>query len=151
MQRRIVPHIVDGRRPVATVTPEASVREAARRMRERRVAALLVMEGERLVGIVTERDIVFRVVAEGRDPAAVTVAEIMTRDPVTARPDERAIDALTKMREGHFRHLPVVDGDGRVVAVVSIRDLYEAVRRGLEEDLHEAESYIHGEPYGIAG
>ncbi len=151
MQRRIVPHIVDGRRPVVSIASGASTREAARRMRERRVAALLVMEGARLAGIVTERDIVFRVVAEGRDPATVAVAEIMTREPVTARPDERALDALVKMREGHFRHLPVVDRDGRVVAVVSIRDLYEAVCRGLEEDLHEAESYIHGEPYGIAG
>jgi len=150
MQRRIIPHIVPGPRDVARIGPEATVSEAARRMRERHVAALLVMEGERLVGIVTERDIVYRVVAEGRDPQAVCVREIMTPDPITARPDDRAIDALDRMRQGHFRHLPVV-GDGRVVAVISIRDLYEAVRASLEEELREAESYIHGEPYGIAG
>ncbi len=150
MQRRIVPHIVAGPREVVRIAPEATVDEAAKQLRAHRVAALLVMEGERLVGIVTERDIVFRVVAEERDPRAVRVREIMTPDPVTARPDERAVDALDKMRRGHFRHLPVVE-DGRVVAVVSIRDLYEAVRASLEEELHEAESYIHGEPYGIAG
>ncbi len=151
MQRRIVPHIVDGRREVARISPDASVHEAARTLRARHVAALLVMREERLLGIITERDIVYRVVAEGRDPATVTVEAVMTPDPVTARPDERALDALEKMRSGHFRHLPVVDRDGRVLAVVSIRDLYEAVRRSLEEDLHEAESYIHGEPYGLAG
>lgn len=150
MQRRIVPHIVPGPREVARIGPDAPVSEAARRMRERHVAALLVMEDERLLGIVTERDVVYRVVAEERDPRAVQVREIMTPDPVTAAPDERAIDALDKMRKGHFRHLPVVR-DGRVIAVVSIRDLYEAVREGLEEELHEAESYIHGEPYGLAG
>ncbi|GBD41114.1 Arabinose 5-phosphate isomerase KdsD [bacterium HR39] len=151
MQRRIVPHIVSGPREVARIGPSAAVSEAARRMRERHVAALLVMEDGRLVGIVTERDIVYRVVAEERDARAVTVREIMTPDPVTARPDERAIDALDKMRAGHFRHLPVVGEDGRVIAVVSIRDLHEAVRESLEEELHEAESYIHGEPYGLAG
>jgi CBS domain-containing protein len=147
MQRRIVPHIVDGTRPLTTVTPETPVDEVARRLRDDHVAAALVMQGERLVGIVTERDITYRVVAEDRDPRQIRVEEIMTRDPVTGRPEMTAVEALDLMRKGHFRHLPVLR-DGVPFAVVSIRDLHEAVRTGLEEDLQQAESFIHGERYG---
>lgn len=113
-------------------------------------AAALVMEGERLVGIVTERDITYRVVAENRDGREVRAREIMTPDPVTGRPEMTAAEALDLMRKGHFRHLPVLR-EGVPFAVVSIRDLYEAVRAGLEEDLHQAEIFIHGESYGPGG
>lgn len=147
MQRRIVPHLVDGTRPLTTVAPDSTIVDVARRLRSNHVAAALVLEGDRLVGIITERDITYRVVAEQRDPAKVTAREIMTPDPVTGRPDMTAVEALELMRQGHFRHLPVLQ-DGRVFAVVSIRDLYEAVRTALEEELHEAESFIHGEAYG---
>lgn len=150
MQRRLVPHIVDGMRALTTVTPETPVDEVARRLREDHVAAALVMEGERLVGIVTERDITYRVVAENRDGREVRAREIMTPDPVTGRPEMTAAEALDLMRKGHFRHLPVLR-EGVPFAVVSIRDLYEAVRAGLEEDLHQAEIFIHGESYGPGG
>lgn len=147
MQRRIVPHVVDGSRPLTTVAPETTVVEVARRLRAHHVAAALVVANERLLGIVTERDITYRVVAEGLDPARVTVREIMTPNPVTAHPGMTAVEALELMRRGHFRHLPVVR-DGQLFAMVSIRDLYEAVRSSLEEELQEAEHFIHGEAYG---
>lgn len=147
MQRRIVPDIVDGSRPLTVVAPDSPVAEVAKRLRNDHVAAALVVDAGRLVGIVTERDITYRVVAEGRNPAAVRAADIMTPEPVTGRPDQTAKEALDMMREGHFRHLPVLR-DGELFAVVSIRDLYEAVRRSLEEDLQQAETFLHGEVYG---
>ena len=149
MQRRLVPHIVDGTRPLTTVTPNTPVDEVARRLRADHVAAALVMAGERLIGIVTERDITYRVVADNRDPRQVQAKDIMTPDPVTGRPEMTAREALELMRQGHFRHLPVLR-DGVPFAVVSIRNLYEAVRASLEEDLQQAEHFIHGESYGAS-
>jgi CBS domain-containing protein len=118
-------------------------------MRERRVGAVMVVEGGKLNGIVTERDLVFRLLADGRDPRTTKLAEIMTADPETLTPDDVALAALDKMRAGRYRHLPVVDGD-QIAGMVSIRDLYEAVRLSLEEDLHSAETLIYGEQYGTA-
>jgi CBS domain-containing protein len=150
MNRRLVPHIVDGTRPLTTVSPDTTVEEAARRLRADHVAAALVMEGCRLVGIVTERDITYRVVAEGLAAGSVRVGEIMTPDPVTGWPEMTAAEALEVMRRGHFRHLPVLR-DGVPFAVVSIRHLYEAVRASLEEDLEQTASFIYGESYGASG
>ena len=101
---------------VATATP---LREAAGRMHERRVGALVVLEGERLVGIVTERD-VLRAVAEGRVDGSV--GEVMTASPDTIETDETAAQAATLMIHGGFRHLPVVEAT-KVVGMISIRDL----------------------------
>jgi predicted transcriptional regulator len=73
----------------------------------------------------------------------------MTADPETLAPDDSALAALDKMRAGRYRHLPVVNGN-ELCGMVSIRDLYESVRQSLEEDLESAESFIHGEQYGVA-
>jgi CBS domain-containing protein len=147
MKRKIVPGVIDGRQALCCVGREATAREAADLMRERHVGAALVVEGGHLVGIVTERDIVYRMVAAGADPDATRIAGIMTANPETLRPDDSAMDALDKMRAGRYRHLPVLDG-GDLVGMVSIRDLYEAVRASLEEELHGAEALIYGEQYG---
>ncbi len=149
MQRRIVPGVIDGRQRLRQISPGATVREAAARLRDEGVGALLVMEGPDLRGIVTERDITYRSVAEGRDPERTIISEIMTRDPICLRPDQTAAEAVEIMRTGGFRHVPVIQ-DGRVIGIVSLRDLYEAVRRSLEEDLQSAESFIQGEAYGSA-
>jgi CBS domain-containing protein len=101
--------------------PTASVLEAVKQMDARNVAAVLVMEKGKLAGIFTERDLLKRVVAKGRDPAAAKLAEAMTPDPVTVSADAHPVEAMRLMRERGFRHLPVVRG-GRVVGVVSIRD-----------------------------
>ena len=104
---------------VLGLDPTTSLLEAARRMHERRVGAVVVTEGERLVGIVTERDVLRAVATNGLDGP---VADAMTRSPETIGPDESAGQAAALMIHGGFRHLPVVDG-GDVVGMVSIRDL----------------------------
>jgi CBS domain-containing protein len=99
----------------------ASVAEAARRMKAQRGGAVLVVDGSRLLGIFTERDAVFRVLAEGRDAATTTIAEVMTRNPQTIGPTRPFGEALQMMLEYHFRHVPVVE-DGRPVGLVTVRD-----------------------------
>jgi len=96
------------------------LREAATQMAERRVGAAIVLDGERLVGILTERDVLLAV-ASDRDKSA-TVEDCMTRHPETAEPSDTTDHAAALMIHGGFRHLPVVEGD-RVVGIVSIRDL----------------------------
>jgi CBS domain-containing protein len=111
-----------------TLPPDASVQEACRRMRDRRVGAVLVTgPGRRLVGIFTGRDAVARVLAEGRDAAATTLSEVMTAEPDTMPAGQNAIEALRMMRDGGYRHLPVVEGKA-VVGIVSSGDF-----RGLEQ------------------
>jgi CBS domain-containing protein len=103
-----------------TVEPDARLAEAARRMAQRGVGAVLVLEGERLAGILTERDLL-KAVAGGFTEDA-RVSEWMTRQPETVEPDETTDQAASLMIHGGFRHLPVVDG-GRAIGILSIRDL----------------------------
>jgi CBS domain-containing protein len=112
---------------VLTTDPAARVKDAARRMVERRVGAILVREGERLVGIMTERD-VLRAVGSGYDPNAV-VSQWMTRNPETIAPSDTTDHAGMLMDHGGFRHLPVLEGE-RLVGIVSIRDI---LRAGLQD------------------
>lgn len=118
-------------RSVLAVEPATSLRDAARRMCDRRVGSVLVLEGERMLGIVTERDVLVAF-ADGRFEASVD--EVMTRDPETAEPDESLDQARLVMLHGGFRHLPVVENRS-VVGILSIRDLLadegEAVPRGV--------------------
>lgn len=149
MATRIVPHIIREPQNLSVVPPDTSVRAAAQLMRQRRIAAVMIVDDERLVGIMTERDIAARVVADGRDAEATTVAEIMTPDPDTLEADDPAMNALTMMREHNYRHLPVVK-DGKPVGMVSIRDLYAVVQSELETDIRNRDAYIFGENYGTA-
>ena len=110
-----------GREPVAVATT-ATVSEAAKVMSEHRVSSLLVMDAERLAGIVTDRDLRTRVLAAGVDPAVV-VTEVMTADPVTGAVDALAFEVLLEMVGRHIHHLPIVDGAGRPVGVVTTTDL----------------------------
>ncbi len=112
---------------VLGLDPAASLLDAARRMHERRVGAVVVTEGDRLVGIVTERD-VLRAVATGSVEG--TVGDAMTHTPDTIGPEESAGQAAALMIHGGFRHLPVVDG-AAVVGMLSIRDL---VRVSLDDE-----------------
>ena len=107
---------------VLIVAPDSNVADAARRMAERSVGAVLVLDGTRLLGIFTERD-VLKVVAAGLEAAgAMTVSALMTRYPETIESTETTEHAASLMVHGGFRHLPVVDG-GTLVGIVSIRDL----------------------------
>ena len=147
MKRQIIPGVIDGQQALCTLTPDSMAKEAADLMAERRIGAVLVMSEGNLAGILTERDLVFRVLAQGLEPQSTPVASVMTPDPRTVGPDDSARHAFETMSAGHYRHLPVVK-DGEVLGIVSIRDLYEAIRAGLEEDLHSAETLIYGEQYG---
>lgn len=147
MKRRIMPDIVD-QQELWTIAPQTTVLEAARLMAQRRIGAAMVLSEGHLVGIFSERDLTHRVVAPGLDPATTRVAAVMTANPVTIGPGDGASDALELMRTHGFRHLPVVDG-GRPVGMVSVRDLYDAVKEQLEEDVKERDAYIFGSGYGV--
>jgi len=120
MSRKIIPDVVRDQE-LLQLPATATVREAARQMRTRRVGAVLVVSGDRLEGIFTERDMVNRVVAEGLDPDQAQLAEVMTANPDTIGPNDQALEALRRMQDGGYRHLPVVE-NGRLVGIVSRRD-----------------------------
>jgi CBS domain-containing protein len=127
MTNRRMDEIIRHQHPV-TMPATASVREASTRMHERKIGAVIVTSVEGgLAGIFTGRDLV-RVVAEGKDPNATLLHAAMTKDPQTMRPTHTAIDALRAMRDGGFRHMPVVHEE-RIVGIVSRGDF-----RGLEHD-----------------
>ncbi len=113
-------------RPPVTVEAGSSVAEAARLMTDERIASLLVVEGDRLVGILTDRDLRGRVLAAGRDPAT-TVGEVMTADPVTTGPDALAVELQLELVRHHIHHLPVLV-DGTPVGMVSATDLLRLER-----------------------
>ena len=122
-------------RKLVVAGPAATVAQAASLMREGNVGAILVVDEGRLAGIFTERDALVRVIACGRDPAAVRLEEVMTREPTTVAPDDTFGYALLVMYERGFRHLPVVE-QGRPIGVVSAR---HALDPELEEFAAEAE------------
>jgi CBS domain-containing protein len=108
---------------VACLGPDASLSEAASLMRAGEFGSMAIYEGDRLVGILTETDLV-RAVADHRDPASTTVSEYMSLDPVTAGLDEDSMEVAERMVRNGFRHLPVVE-QGRLVGMVSARDLLQ--------------------------
>lgn len=111
-------------RDFVTTTTEKSVHAVAAAMKSFGVTAVLVIDGQggELVGICTERDLVFKVIAEGCDPNAITVGEIMTRDPMHVGPDRLFGHVLHLMHEGGFRHMPVVAPNGQPIGLISARD-----------------------------
>ncbi|MBL6935884.1 MAG: CBS domain-containing protein [Alphaproteobacteria bacterium] len=142
MKRKIVPDVVEGQ-TIQSISGSASAREAAEIMAKHHISALLVTKGDKLEGIFTERDISIKIIAQGRDPDKTKVSRIMTKNPVTIDPDDWATNALTKMRELGFRHLPVVDGE-RIIGMVSVRDLYVTVQLQLEDDMKFRDAFIFG-------
>ena len=146
MQRRIVPDLVRDQ-ILVSLPPSATVQDAARIMAERHIGAVLVAVDGRLQGIFTERDVLARVVAASLDPNDTALGGVMTPNPDTVAPNDSALEALRRMSERGYRHLPVVDGE-RMVGIVSIRDLYNAVNKELAEDLQQREAFIFDTGYG---
>jgi CBS domain-containing protein len=128
MPIRSVRSVVANQTPL-TVPKATTVLEAAYLMKAQAKGALLVVEGSKLIGIFTERDALFRVIAAGRDPAATPLSEVMTPQPQTIHPDEPFLHAMRIMHRGGFRHLPVAE-HGRPLGMVSARD-------ALDDDLYE--------------
>lgn len=135
--------------PAATVVPETSVLDAVSLMNERRVGAVAVTKGDKLEGIFTERDLMIRVVLEGKDPKATTVSDVMTAKCISAKQDMTIGEALLIMSENHFRHLPVVDDKGKVLGLLSIRDLLHSRVDKLSQELESVVSFFTAD--GIGG
>jgi len=133
-----------GRKPqgIHSIAPDAPVLEAIRQMAEYGIGALLVMQGERLAGIVSERDYARKVILRGRSSNDTPVSQIMTADVITVEPALTAQSCMQIMTEKRVRHLPVVDG-GRVVGVLSIGDLVRAVLAEQAQTIEQLEHYIH--------
>lgn len=117
-----VGRVLNGRRLI-TLAPEQTVRDAATILSSHSIGAAPVLSGHELIGVLTERDVLQRVVAAGRDPDLTKVSEVMTPAPRTVSRKSSLVEAFAIMAEGHFRHLPVVEGDGQVVAMLSMRDV----------------------------
>ncbi len=147
MSPRIVPDIV-GEQDLCVLPTDATVREAAQLMAKRRIGAVMVTKDDRLIGIFTERDLTVRIIAEGRDPQATKIEQVMTKNPSTVSPDDKPEEALRQMRERGFRHLPVVDVGNRVVGIVSVRDLYDVVAGDLEAAVRDRDAFIFGNGFG---
>lgn len=124
---------------LVTAAPTATVNEAAKLMAKRNVGAVMIVEEGRLVGIFTERDAVFRVIARGRDAHTTPLADVMTRTPQTVDPDKTFGYALLVMHENGFRHLPVIE-NGRPIGIISSRN---ALDPELEEFVAEAQRRKH--------
>ena len=121
-------------REVDTAEPEESVRTVARRMNDRNVGTLVVVDAAgRPTGIVTDRDLVVEVLARGRDPIQTTVGDVMTIGPRTVDESTPIELALTAMRAGPFRRLPVVDGAGKLVGLVSVDDVLSLLAEEMTE------------------
>lgn len=138
MQRRIIPDVVSAQDVVALNT-SSSVHAAVQAMSMHNVAAIAVTDKEqRLIGIVTERDFTHRVLACGLSPQNTPLSDIMTENPEHLRPTDSCLDAIELMLSRNIRHLPVIDMDRRVIAVVSMRDLLECALEVLNIDIDEA-------------
>jgi CBS domain-containing protein len=137
MPQRKVRDVIKGRRPVL-LRATTTVLEAARRMKRDSVGAAMIVDGENVVGIFTERDALQRVLAAGLDARTTRLVDVMTRDPRTIDPDRPIGLALLMMYEGGFRHVPVVDR-GRPIGIVSARDALGPELRDFESELERRE------------
>jgi CBS domain-containing protein len=127
------------RKKFLMASPETTVRQAAKLMASKNVGAVLVVENEQLIGIFSERDVVFRVVAKGLDPKTTSLSQVMTSDPKTLEPGKSYGHALLLMQENGFRHVPVVE-DGKPIGIVSSRN---AMDPDLEEFIFEERRREH--------
>ena len=128
-------------RDVWSLAPDASVYEAIEQMAEKGIGATLIMEGERLVGILSERDYARKVILKGRASREVLVREIMSHPVICARPDHTIEQTMALMTENHIRHLPVMAAD-RIVGVISIGDVVRAVIEDKEFHIQQLTKYI---------
>jgi len=128
---------------VWSISPGATVLEAIQLMAEKNVGALLVLDGERLCGIVSERDCMRKVELRGRLPRATTVREILSEDVIHVTPEHSVEECMRLMTDKHVRHLPVLEGE-RVVGVVSIGDLVNWIISAQSTTIQQLQSYITG-------
>lgn len=139
---KLVKHLLDAKgHDILSISPDASVLDAIKLMAEKGIGALLVMEGDELAGIVTERDYARKVILEGRSSDDTPVRDIMTAKLATASNKHNVEECMNMMTEKHIRHLPVVE-EGSLVGMISIGDLVKAVIADQREEIEQLEHYI---------
>ena len=141
---KLVQQLLDSKgREIISIVQDASVFDAIKLMADRAVGSLLVMDGDELQGIVTERDYARKVIIKGRSSESTPVADIMTTDLVTASADQSVNDCMTLMTKRRIRHLPVIV-DGKVAGMISIGDLVQAIISDQQQEIEQLEQYISG-------
>lgn len=141
---KLVKHLLDTKgREIISIVQGASVFDAIKLMADRSVGSLLVMDGDDLQGIVTERDYARKVIIKGRSSESTPVADIMTTEIVTASADQTVNECMTLMSERRIRHLPVVI-DGKVAGMISIGDLVQAIISDQQQEIEQLGQYIRG-------
>ena len=140
--------ISESHRDLYSVSADDSAHNAARYMTERHIGAVTVVDGERVIGLFSERDLMNRIVAEGRDPRAVAVREVMTTDLTTGSPNESYEEGLRKMQHARCRHLPILEED-TFIGLISLRDLLIVDADEKAEEIRMLNTYIHYVPPGI--
>jgi len=128
---------------VWTIGSAASVREALTRMAEKDIGALVVTEGDSVVGVISERDYARKVIMRGKSSLETLVGEIMVREPSCVTPDETIDGCMSAMTDKRIRHLPVLDGS-RLVGLVSIGDVVKSIITEHKSKIEELETFIYG-------
>ena len=129
---------------VHAIAPSASVYDAVRLMAEKNVGSLLVREGDKIAGIITERDYARKIILMGRTSKDTPVRDIMTSEVLCVRPDQTSEECMALMTENRIRHLPLVDG-GKLVGLISIGDLVKDIISEQRFIIDQLEHYIRGE------
>jgi CBS domain-containing protein len=132
-------------RETYTISKDMTVLEAARYMAEKQVGAVAVLDGDRVVGVFSERDLMTRVVVTGRAADQTYISEVMTREIVTGKPEESYEEGLRRMQQAKCRHLPIVE-DGRLLGFISLRDLLQIEIDEKDEEIKFMNDYIHSVP-----
>ena len=141
---KLVKQLLDAKgHDVLSISPDATVLDAVKMMAEKSVGALIVMNGDRLAGIVTERDYARKVILKGRASDDTPVRDIMTTDVVTTSSDSNMQSCMEQVTDRRIRHLPVVDG-GKVTGIISIGDLVKAIIADQQEEIDHLGQYISG-------
>jgi len=141
--QRLIRHILEVKGfDIWSIGPDASVFDALRMMSDKDVGALVVMDGDRMVGVVSERDYARKVVLLGKTSRNTKVGEIMSSKVYTIHPQQTVEEAMELMNNTHIRHLPVVEGD-RVIGMIAQRDVMRSIIQKQREALSEMEGKIH--------
>jgi CBS domain-containing protein len=141
---KLVKHLLDAKgSDVISIAPAASVFDAIKLMADRAVGSLLVMDGEKIIGIVTERDYARKVILLGRSSETTKVEQVMSTEVITATAEQTVRECMTLMTEKRIRHLPVV-ADDKVIGMISIGDLVQAIISDQQHEIEQLEQYISG-------
>jgi len=141
---KLVNQLLDSKgHDILSIAPSASVLDAITLMAEKGVGALIVMDGEAMAGIVTERDYARKVILKGRSSDDTPVSDIMSTGVISTSPDQTVSSCMKVMTDKRIRHLPVVEGN-KVTGLVSIGDLVKAIIADQKEEIEHLEHYISG-------